>query len=119
MRRVLMVLILALGGRVGEAAPDAELRANAVARLTALVDDPDRGVRYAAIQALAKAGEPPDAWGKGLEDGFWCVRQETGWWLRRAGDAAVPILGKALAKEKPVDVRVSAAWTLSGLGAKA
>lgn len=99
--------------------------AEAVARpeptLTSLargLEDPDRGVRYACVMALGKAGAEAVVLAPGLRDPVWCVRQEAGWWLRRRGASALPVIRSALGTEDPA-VRASAAWALSGFDATA
>jgi HEAT repeat protein len=116
------LLPLALAGvlallRPADADPPADLRGAVVTRLRAALSDPDRGVRWAAVEALAKAGEPAGTITPALEDRAWCVRRQAGWWLRRGGESGFAALETALAKGSP-PARATAAWALSSFGAR-
>lgn len=119
MRRVFVLLVLLLGSvRVVVAAPEAESEEAALAGLRTAVADPDRGVRYAAVQALGKAGAEPEWLAPLLRDAQWCVRQEAAFWLRRLGTPALAVLDRAIGERDPA-TRSSAVWALSGHGAAA
>ena len=98
----------------GDPAPK-DLTAKAVEHLRRALRDDDRGVRYAAVLALGKAGRATNALGPLLHDSEWCVRQEAAWWLRREGQAALPVL-RAAFEGGNAAVRATVAWSLSGLG---
>jgi len=88
-----------------------------VERLRQALADRDRGVRYAAVQALGKAKAAPDVLAAMLGDDAWCVRQEAAWWLRRSGADALGALDRVLANGTPA-ARASATWALSTFGAE-
>ncbi len=119
---LLALLLAALAPRAAgapppEAAP-ADLVSRTKARLEALLDDPDRGVRYAAVVAFGKAGGDAPILARRLGDDAWCVRREAGWWLRRAHPDGFDALHAGVASEDP-RVRATAAWALSGFGGRA
>jgi HEAT repeat protein len=79
--------------------------------LRALLADPDRGVRFAAAEALDHAGAPPETLAPGLRDPEPCVRELAGDLLWRRGPTAVPTLLAALKDPLP-EAREAAAWAL-------
>ncbi|MEM8884606.1 MAG: HEAT repeat domain-containing protein [Planctomycetota bacterium] len=83
--------------------------------LIELTRDPDRGVRYAAVQALGEAGVGIPAIIDALDDPEWCVRQCAGHALVRVGKAAIPAL-KQVRRTGEVAARVEAVEALRRLG---
>jgi HEAT repeat protein len=78
-------------------------------RLVPLVHDGDRGVRYAAVMALGKAGTGEGALAKALRDPEWCVRAEAAVALARVGPRALPLVLEA-AGDADREVRLES-WT--------
>lgn len=72
-----------------------------VEKLQALLSDPDRGVRYAAIGALAAAGTGWERIAALLEDPEWCVRAEAARALGEGGEKAVSPLLRVLEHGSP------------------
>lgn len=112
-----LLWLLALGALLARAPARAEEEGRPLAALRRALGDPDRGVRYAAVIALGKAGAGPEILAPALSDRHWCVRQEAAWWIRAHGVAAAPVLGAALRSAR-AEVRASAAWACSALGAE-
>ena len=85
---LLLLGVLACRGGPGRDAParpapsSDEIQAALVRGLT----DPDRGVRYAAVVALGKAGAGAAVLDAVLEDPAWCVRVEAAWWRARLSE---------------------------------
>ena len=112
-----VVLACVVGSpRTARADPPAQAAPAVVEKLKRALGDPDRGVRYAAVQALGKAKVAPEVIAPVLDDSEWCVRQEAAWWLRRGGTDALGLLDATLKNGKP-PARASAAWALSSFGA--
>ena len=93
----------------------ASAQADEIAALVAATKDPERGVRYAAVQALGKAGQGVEALVAALDDPEWCVRQAAGHSLARVRGPAVDALLK-VAKEGKPDARVEAYEALRRMG---
>jgi HEAT repeat protein len=115
----LLLLWVLAASAVVDAEPRADgLAAEAVAALGRLTADPDRGVRYAAVQALGKSGASAETLAPALADRDRVVRREAAWWLRRRGEAALGPLTEAFASDDP-SVRATVAWALSEVGPSA
>jgi HEAT repeat protein len=78
--------------------------------------DPDRGVRYAAVQALGRARVALPQIVTMLDDPEWCVRQAAGAALMEFGEDALQAL-TAVAHDGTENARVEAVDALSRLGA--
>jgi HEAT repeat protein len=117
-RHTIAALLLVLMLADGLAAPEPDLATRTLSRLVRALEDPDRGVRYAAVQALGKAGAAPAVLAGRLRDPAWCVQREAGWWLRRGGPGALRYVENVLVSGTEQE-RATAAWTLSGCGAAA
>ncbi len=116
MRFVVVLLVLPAFLLAACGAERSSPKGPALAALREALADPDRGVRYAAVEALGKAGANPSALAPALDDEVWCVRREAGWWLARSGATALPVLEAALADGSP-ETRATAARALDGLEA--
>jgi len=91
----------------------------AIPLLEAATRDADRGVRFAAVEALGKAGAGIDAVVAALDDPEWCVRQAAGRALSNIGEAALPHLERIYKEGKPLArvEAVEAARRIGGRGA--
>jgi len=87
-------------------------------RLVPLVHDKDRGVRYAAVMALGKAGTGETALAEALRDPEWCVRAEAAVALARVGPRALPLVLEA-ARDPDREVRLESWTALRKLGTDA
>ncbi|MHC4341567.1 MAG: HEAT repeat domain-containing protein [Planctomycetota bacterium] len=92
----------------------AEEEAVSALRILAL-EDSDRGVRYAAVEALGKARAGLDQVVAALEDREWCVRQAGGRALARFGPDAIPAIEEVLRRDSVV-ARVEAVEALRRIG---
>ena len=126
------------GPQAGLREPAQPAREDLIAGLRRALADPDRGVRYAAVIALGKAGVQPDVLAPLVEDPEWCVRMEARWWqarLRESGrganqlsdyDDTVPVRARATLSTTETnrqlvrlrsperDTRIAAARALAG-----
>jgi HEAT repeat protein len=107
--RVVGFLLLAASVAVASREQDA------VAALIRATGDKDRGVRYAAVQALGKARAGMGRVVALLEDEEWCVRQAAGRAIEEFGDAAVPELLRVFHSGSPA-ARLEALEALSWIG---
>jgi HEAT repeat protein len=94
------------------------LRAQAEERLVPLLEDKDRGVRYAAVMALGKAGAGEEALAQALRDPEWCVRAEAAVALARVGPRALPLV-LAAARDPDREVRLESWTALRKMGPEA
>ncbi len=95
-------------------APDAEHERH----LVPLLRDADRGVRYAAVVALGKAGVGEAALAEAQRDPEWCVRAEAAVALARIGPRALPFVLDA-ARDQDREVRLESWTALRKMGPEA
>ena len=84
----------------------------------AALSDPDRGVRFAAAQALGKCADPdalPDLV-RAMSDSEWCVRAQAARSIRGFGPESIPLLFDALGAPDPA-MRLVAVNALARMGA--
>jgi len=74
---------------------------SAIALLETATRDVDRGVRFAAVEALGKAGAGIEAIVAALDDPEWCVRQAAGRALSNIGEPALPRIDRLYKEGKP------------------
>jgi len=87
-----------------------------IALLEAATRDSDRGVRFAAVEALGKAGTGTDAVVAALDDPEWCVRQAAARALAAIGTPAIPHLERIYKSNKTSD-RLMVVETARRIGA--
>ncbi len=78
----------------------------AVSALIEALADKDRGVRYAAVQALGKARAVPDCLSWMLGDPEWCVRQEAGIALAEIASRSCACAGSARVRRRRAESRI-------------
>jgi len=80
--------------------------------------DADRGVRFAAVQAMEKSGDATvmEDLERMLRDPEWCVRMQAAHALRSFGPRSLPIFQRALDRTNPDGMRHAAAVSLARLG---
>ena len=104
---ILLAVSLSLvfpGGRMeSQEAKYPDLAASAISALLNGLDDPDRGVRFAAAQGLGKCGEPAviPALARALKDPEWCVREVAAHSLHSFGEESAPIFAESLRSDDP------------------
>lgn len=81
------------------------------------LSDPDRGVRFAAAQALGKCADPDTlpALVRAMSDPEWCVRAQAARSIRGFGPVAIPLLSEALGAPDPA-TRLVAVNALARMG---
>ncbi len=101
MRSALLLCVLVAACRSTAADPEGHL--------VPLLRDGDRGVRYAAVLGLGKAGVGEAALAEAQRDPEWCVRAEAAVALARIGPRALPFVLEA-ARDQDREVRLES-WT--------
>ncbi|MCU0727541.1 MAG: HEAT repeat domain-containing protein, partial [Planctomycetes bacterium] len=114
---VTLCLSLPVPRLVGQDLPGEHLPAPDVRVFLAALSDPDRGVRFAAAQALGKCVDPDTlpALARAMSDPEWCVRAQAARSIRGSGPGSVSLLADALGSSDPA-TRLVAANGLARMG---